>query len=260
MKTLLVGLAVVAALFLVTPASALEVALEIQPGIGIPLSAFPDGIPVTLEDPEGKYLFEQPNSVYNVLVDLRTNPGFNFGMTLLLNNFSLRAAFAYHEVSSLRLTGIALVRIGGQDLPDIVHNIYPPIFDFPDKYEDMDSTSLVFTRIALGYRWYLADYWVRPYIPMDLGAAMIVVGGDDAYFGLCFRIGLGLEFRVTEFMDIGFSTTYEWMGFALPENFTADAVPAQLATSVSSGNSIMEAFLESLHSLQIGATATFRFF
>lgn len=243
----------------VTPtATAIEVGIEIRPGASIPIGPFPDGLPAAVNDADGSLIGFGPDSVYNVLFDIKTAAGFNFGLTLLLNNFTITASLAIHKYATASPTRWAFVQVQGQQVPDYLHNIYVGTFVPQEIDVSSEASTIIMPRIVFGYRWYLVDWVIRPYVPIGIGAALFVMDNVVAY-GPTAHIGLGVEYRVAKWMDIGIIAQYEWMGFILPDNFTADAAKQGLSTTASSGTSAFEAFLESFHTVQVAATTTFRF-
>ena len=239
-------------------AHAIEVGLELRPGASIPIGAFPDGVPAAISDADGSLIGYGANSIYNVLFDINTGAGFNFGLTLLLNNFTITASLALHKYTTVEPTRWAFVQVQGQQVPDYMHNIYVGTFVPQEIDVSSEASVIIMPRIVFGYRWYLLDWVLRPYVPIGIGAALFVMDDVIAY-GPTAHIGLGLEYRVSNWIDIGIIAQYEWMGFILPDNFTADAAKQGLTTTATSGTSAFEAFLESFHTVQVAATTTFRF-
>ncbi|MCC6750336.1 MAG: hypothetical protein IT371_21910 [Deltaproteobacteria bacterium] len=251
---------IVAGLLLATPgrASAVDVGLELTPGAGIPLGNFPYGVPLGYDDAPGEAFLKVPDSSYNILLNLKPTVSFNLGLTLMINNFTLRSAIAVQKWSSASSTRFSVTKVAGQKTPELVQNLYVGTWDTGAIDISSDSPTFITTRFALGYRWYLLDTRLRPYVPVGFGMAMLIMEGE-ANFGLNFYTGAGLEFRVTKHLDLGVAALYEWVGIFLPENFQASAAQGSIAKAASSGNSVFEAFIQSSHTLQLALTSTYRF-
>jgi hypothetical protein len=242
-------------------ARAYEFAIEIEPGVGIPLAPFPTNVPTYYE--ETVDVGGMPTLIgANYLVDLHTGVGFNGAISAMLNDFTLRVAVGVHKFPSITVTNIALVKVGDQQLPDIMQNVYLKdllgLSDLPQSADLTESPTLTMVRVTLGYRWYLTETRLRPYIPAGIGLAIANLAGET-FFGMAVHMGVGLEYRVAPFLDVGIAAQYEWMGVTVPESFSAAGAKSGAITQISSGSSVVDAFLKSLHSLQLGATFTFRF-
>lgn len=250
-------LVVAALLCLSTPAFALEVGIELETGTGITIGPFPDGVPISIDDPSGQLFTKIPDSAYNVLVDMQPAVGFSGGLTLLLGHWYIRAALTYAQFSSVTLTRYSLRRVGGQEVPEELHNVYIGQLDQEDEIDE--SLGLLTTRLGFGHRWYfIGEGPIRPYLPMGLGAMLALIDGE-AQWGMTFHIGLGVDFFVSDHIDLGVRAQYEWMGVFLPDNFQASSAGSSISSVVTSGNSALEALMESMHTLQLTATVTYRF-
>jgi len=244
-------------------ARAVEVGLELQPGVGFSLLPFPAGVPISVTDPQGQLVLHQPDSAYNLLVDLKPAPAFSFMATLLLGQFTVRAAVSVQGFSSERITDVAIRRLRGQDLPDPLPNVYLRNLaglqlPSPQQVALPATPTLTELRLTLGYRFYLLEHRFRPYLPMGIGPVLALFDGS-ANYGLDLHTGLGAEYRVAEHVDLGLAVQYEWMGIVLPASFQPAAATQGVATQVSSGHSVLGAFLKSHHTLQLGVTTTIRF-
>lgn len=238
-------------------AAALEVGLEIETGTGITLGPFPDGVPISIDDPAGALFAGIPDSAYNVLVDMQPSVGFSGGMTLLLGHWYIRAALTWAQFSSVTLTRYAFRRVGGQEVPEELHNVYVGELDQEDDVKE--SIDLLTTRLGFGHRWYfVGEGPIRPYLPMGLGAMVALIDGE-AQWGMTFHLGLGVDIHINERFDLGVRAQYEWMGVFLPDNFQASTAGSSITSLATSGNSALEALMESWHTLQLTATATYRF-
>jgi hypothetical protein len=243
------------------PASAVEIGIELEPGLGITAGSFPSGVPYTYDDADGS-VTGYPSSTVNLLLDLKPTVAFSFAASLLINNFTIRTAVSVQKFSSVRLADLAIARLNGQDLPDPLPNIYlKNLLGFKGGEADItDSETMVLARVTLGYRFYLLEGRFRPYVPLGFGMAIVHIGGGGGtYYGPAAHLGFAAEYRLGERIDLGLAAQYEWMGFVLPENFQPSAAKGALAASVSSGRSAFSAFLKSAHTVQIGVTTTFRF-
>ncbi len=252
------ALALIAALLCAAPrpAAALEMGLELEIGTSIPLASFPDGVPVAIDDTSGAFL-GTPNSAYNLLLDGRTSVGFSTALSLLLGNWYLRAAFSYNVITSATYTHFAVRRFAGQDLPKELHNLYVGVLD--REAELTETSAVLTTRLGFGRRWYLlGEGRFRPYIMMGLGALLAVVEGEVDP-GMTFHLGLGTDIYLGLGFDLGVKAYYEWMGVVLPDNFQASSAGSAVSTTATAETSVFEAFLESLHTLQITVNATYRF-
>ncbi len=241
------------------PAHAVDVGLELRAGASVPLGAFPDGQPATVSDKAGSSILQQPDSIYNVMFDFGAAAGFNVATTLLLDGFTISAALSVHKWSTIRATRFAVVQLNGRRLPKILHTLYRGEFVGGNEVDVSDrSPTFIVPRLSFGYRWYFTETRLRPYIPVAIGATAVIARGE-ANFGLTFLTGAGLEYRLLRGLDVGVALNYEWMGFFITENFAARDAAESATSQASAGESATEAFLESMHTLQVGATATYRF-
>lgn len=239
------------------PAAALPVGLELEVGTGVPLGSFPDGVPVSVDDAAGQLFAKIPQSSYNILLDARPRAGFSTALALLLGNWYLRAAVSINTYSSVTMSRYAFRRIGGQEIPEAAQNIYVGKID--QELELPTSTTFVTARFGFGRRWYLLfDTPVRPYLLMGIGGVVASLE-DGTRGGLTFHGGIGADIHIHQRLDLGLKTVYEWTGLFLPENFQATSAAAAIGAAATSENTVLEAFIESFHSLQIGVTATYRF-
>lgn len=254
----LLGLVATVALLLAPhPAHALEMALELELGTSLPLGSFPDGVPVPLDDPGGQALLGVPNSAYNLLLDGKVNAGFSTAVSLLMGNWYIRGAFSLNTISSVKFTHYAVRRLNGVDLPSSLHNVYVGTLD---READLDeSFSVLNIRLGFGRRWYLlGEGLLRPYLMMGLGGLVAIIDGE-ANGGMTFHAGAGVDIYLGLGFDLGIKAYYEWMGVLLPDNFQAKAAAGAASSAATAETSVLEAFLESMHTLQITATATYRF-
>jgi len=256
-QRLVAGLALLVVTALCLPAAALPVGLELEVGTGIPLGAFPGGVPVSVDDPQGTLYARIPDSAYNVLLDAKPVAGFSGALAVLLGNWYLRAAVSVNSYSSVSISRYAFRRIAGQDLSKEVQNIYVGKVD-----QELDlgkTTTFVTTRFGFGRRWYLLfESPVRPYFLFGLGGVVSALE-DNIQGGITFHGGIGADVHIHQHLDLGLKVVYEWVGVFLPENFQASSAATALSTAATSENSVLEAFIESLHTIQIGVTATYRF-
>ena len=236
-------------------AQALEMGLELEIGMSIPLGSFPDGVPVAIDDASGSFL-GTPNSAYNVLLDGKTSTGFSTALSLLLGNWHLRAAFSYNVVTSAKFTHYAVRRFNGVDMPSELHNIYVGTMD---REQELFESNVLTMRFGFGRRWYLlGEGLFRPYLMMGVGALLAIVEGEPDP-GMTFHVGGGTDIYLGLGFDLGIKVYYEWMGIVLPDNFQASSASSAVGAAATAETSVFEAFLESLHTLQITATATYRF-
>jgi len=242
------------------PAGAVEIALEVQLGVGFPLLPFPSGVPLPYADPSGA-IVGQPSSSVNLLLDLQPEPGFSCAASLLLNQFTLRTAFSVHTLARPLVTDLAVSRYSGMPLPQPLPNVYLKRLlglDLSSLSFDLPRYSPLFVlRFTLGYRFYLLERRLRPYVPLGIGPAVTFFEGQTLP-GLDLHLGLGCEYRVTDSVDVGLALQYEWTGVFLPDTFQAQTSDT-LTGAVSAGDSVLGAFLKSLHTLQLGVTSTWRF-
>ena len=52
---------------------------------------------------------------------------------------------------------------------------------------------------------------------------------------------------------------YEWTGVFLQENFQASSAATAIGTRATAETTVLSAFIESFHTVQIGVTTTYRF-
>ncbi len=239
------------------PAAAIPVGLELEVGTGIPFGAFPDGVPVSVDDAAGQLFAKIPQSSYNILLDAKPRAGFSTALALLLGNWYLRAAVSINTYSTVSMTRYAFRRIGGQEVPAAVQNIYVGKID--QELELPTSTTFVTARFGFGRRWYLLfDTPVRPYLLLGVGGVVASLE-DGARGGLSVHGGIGADIHIHQRLDLGLKVVYEWTGLFLPENFQATSAAAAVGAAATSENTVLEAFIESLHTIQLGVTATYRF-
>jgi hypothetical protein len=250
----------------------MDVALELEVGSVLPLASFPDGLADTLADPQGQYFFKKPQSIYNVLLDIRPSPGFDVALTLLLNNFTIHASLAYHPQATMRISNFAIAQLEGQRLPPLAQKVYlknllernkvgAPSYEqsiFDKTYRFTDPPRWLFSRLNVGYRWYLLDYRLRPYVPLGIGIGLFNEN-KNTHWGFSFLMGLGGEYRMSDKLDVGMRLQYEWLGFILTQNFKTQVAWESMVASASAGKGALNAFLESFHSLQLGLTTTYHF-
>ncbi len=238
-------------------ALALPVGLELELGTGIPLAGFPRGVPVSVDDPDGKLFARIPNSAYNLLLDAKPVAGFSGGFSLLLGSWYLRAAVSFNTYSTVAVDRYAFRRLGGQDLSPAVQNVYAGKVS---QEIDLDSsTTFVTARFGFGRRWYLLfDAPVRPYILLGMGGVVNSLEGN-LQGGLTFHGGLGADVHLHQHFDLGLKTVYEWVGVFISENFQATSAATAVGRAATSENTVLSAFIQSLHTLQIAVTATYRF-
>ncbi|MCA9666819.1 MAG: hypothetical protein KC503_14565 [Myxococcales bacterium] len=257
MRKLAAALCLTLALLAPRPAHPLEVGLEIELGTSVPVGPFPDGVPVSVTDTAGTLFAGVPNSAYNVLLDAQPVAGFSGGLSLLLGNWYLRVAVAVNTYSSWKATRYAFTNINGTPVQEGFQNIY--VGEAGNEYSLDKSATIVSTRFCVGYRWYLLpEGLIRPYIPMGLGMVVSALEGSVNY-GLTFHAGVGFDVHLHERVDIGFKAQYEWMGVILPKQFQAGSAADKISAAATSETSVLEAFLESLHTFQFAVTTTFRF-
>lgn len=242
------------------PARALEMALELEVGTSLPLGSFPDGVPVALDDPSGQSPLGLgiADSAYNLLLDGKVRAGFSTAVSLLMGNWYIRGAFSFNTIGTFKATHYAVRRLGGQDMPSALHNVYLPL---PSEQEVTLEQSMPVYNIRLGFgrRWYLlGEGLLRPYLMMGLGGLIAIIDGE-ANGGMTFHAGGGVDIYLGLGFDLGVKAYYEWMGVILPSNFQASSAASAIGSTTSSETSVFEAFLESMHTLQITATATYRF-
>jgi hypothetical protein len=253
----LLALALLTMLAIPRAAAALPVGLELEIGTGVPFGSFPDGVPVSVDDAAGQLFAKIPQSAYNILLDAKPRAGFSTALALLLGNWYLRAAVSINTYSKVAISRYAFRRIGGQEVPEEVQNIYVGKVD--QEVELPESTTFVTARFGFGRRWYLLfDKPVRPYLLLGIGGVVASLE-DGTRGGLSFHGGGGADVHIHQRLDLGLKVVYEWTGLFLPENFQATSAATAIGTAATSENTVLEAFVESLHTIQIGVTATYRF-
>jgi hypothetical protein len=240
------------------PAHALEVGLQLTLGVGVPIGTFPDGMPVTVDDPTGQFGYGIPNSAYNVLLDASPSAGFSGELALLLGHWYFRAAVSIHSYDTVTAKRFAATRLAGQEIsPKELQNIYLGELDAEVKLTE--NQTIINTRFGVGYRWYLAgEGLLRPFLPMGLGMSLAIIESEPQY-GINFHVGAGVDINVALHIDITVTVLYEWNGIFLPDNFQATSAGSAIAAAATSETSVLEAFMESMHTMQFNVGATYRF-
>lgn len=238
------------------PAEAAEFAVELSAGVGIPIASFPSFVPYAMDDPQGE-LFDVPNSAYNLLVEQKATPGFTGAVTLMLDNYSLRLAMSFHQWSEVRVLNYALLRIEGEDVADELHNVFlgnllgdstrDAAFDIPER------PGFLMLRAALGYRWYLSEGWLRPYIPFGAGPAFFLSEGS-VYGGIDLHTGLGVELDISPHWAVGLSLQYEYMGVFLPNDFQAHGLQGVWIATTTANRSVLDGFVQNFNVMQLALT------
>ena len=273
----LVGVAVTAMLLAApAPASAIEVALELSPGVAIPVGTFVDDFPLPADDiscPLVGFGFPGVTCPQNgqtnlnpipgaVRIDTENDPGFALGLSLLLSDWEIRYNFQMHNWGKLTIDAFNL-RLS-QD-PSLLDNVFFEVRDLglqPIVIEDADELDLspIFVhRIMLGYRFYVLDYWViKPYIPVALG--FVYMHGDtfDNTPGGAFEMGLGAEYRFND--HIGVSLAFRYAANIMKNPAIAvSGLQGQAVQAGAGGSGLFETAIEVFQTVTLSANAIYRF-
>ena len=204
--------------------------VEVGGGVNIPLNRYVD-----IETDDG-YIFAE-NELHG-----------NVNVALLIGGFSIRYAanvvnIGYYEErlpdSILTPLNQALNNMGEESIAK-------------DTSGTLNET-LTFHTLGLGYRFYFANGGFQPYLPIEVGAA-IVSGdalGDKALYGISLGTGFGLDIHVAGFLWVGLAARYT---FILTEPY-----PETALIGFSSEESTFEAAVAMEHLIGVTAQLQARF-
>lgn len=258
------------------PARAVEVALEVSPGVAFPIGAFVDDFPVPVADvtpylvafglvPAQAYAPDQAG--YQPLpgalrIDLESKIGFALGLGLMLDNWEIRYNIQIHEWGNLTLNGYNF-QLGDQVaflnnvFFDVVEPAKPIVIE--DAGDVADLGPLIVHRIMGGYRFYVLDYWdIKPYIPIALGMVIMHGSDFDTILGGCVELGLGVEYQFDDHWGVSLSWRY---AAALMENpaLKDTGLQGQAIQAGTGGSGLFETAIEVFQSMSMAANATYRF-
>lgn len=272
----LAAVALVAALLLPRPARAVDVALELSPGVAFPIGAFIDDFPVPVADvtpylvafglvPAAAFAPDQPG--YQPLngalrIDLESKIGFAMGLGLMLDNWEIRYNLHVHEWGTLTLNGYNFqlgepVAFLNNVFFDVVEPATPIVIE--DAGEEADLGPLIVHRITGGYRFYVLDYWdIKPYIPIGLGLVIMHGSDFDTILGGCVELGLGIEYQFDDHWALSLAWRYE---AAIMENpaIKDTGLAGQAIQAGTGGSGLFETAVEVFQSMTMAANATYRF-
>lgn len=252
---LMAGMTLVAA-----PARASDFAIELETGLGIPTGSFPSFVPYGVDDSSGE-LMGTPNSAYNLLLDQTPTVGFTGALTVLFRGFSLRTAVSLHRWSKAQIQDYAFVRYDGVDIPKELHSIYLRRLlgdrGPTEKLDVPDSPVFTFLRWTLGYRFYLLDTIVRPFVPVGVGPGIYLAEGN-AYPAISVHMGLGGEYSINDNWHIGLRVLYEYMGAFLPNDFQAGGLTKLWTGTTTANRSVWDGVISDMHTVQLTFSVLFR--
>ncbi len=255
-------------------ASGMETTLEVHIGGAFPIAPFPDGRRLPLADPQGQHLLKKPQSIYNLLLDIEPSSGLNLGLTLWLNNFSLKSSWQYYPNVSVGVRDFSVTQLAGTKLSKdaqqvTLNHLLNRSFDKP--LEDIENSlhqhvdfvqpsDWWIGKLLLGYRFRLPPFHIQPYLPLSFGLALFKEI-QGIHFGPSFQTGLGCEYRLTEKVEIGVALIYEWAGIFLDEQFdlTQTSKSSTGGSEESDKNKDNNVSMESLHSFQLSVVIGYIF-
>ena len=240
-------------------ADALDVRLEIAPSAAIPLSALMDGVPIQESlDPN---LGFGSSVIYRL--DFEQQVGFGVSLALLLNDWEIRYDFARYAYKRVKITHLRF--------PDTTNVMYWPLADFnefliqaggtplPSSVSLTDWDALYYHCIGFGYRFTPFDWVVHPYVPLDIGFALIQPGNDfELMYGFYIQSGLGLNWDATDHLRVGLVARFTFGFFKNPDTSTKGISDLGIQAGVTN-NSSFEAVLETFRTVNVAAHISYKF-
>jgi hypothetical protein len=247
-------------------AAAQDVRLYVAPGVAAPLSRFIDNYPLII-DPEGPSNCGEVETGTAFLErrSVDSDVGFNLSLGALIGNAEISYSMSRHQWGRVELTGVAFCFGNNHPLNDAFFDpeTVSILLDTPVPRtiavdaDDEGLEALFIHRLLFGYRFYVLDGAIRPYIPVALGATVINSADLEAVFGGSAQIGVGVEVEFTNGFSLGLDARY-----------MADIVqnPALKGSSVSrlgsqaaiGGDSLFESVIEVFQSFVISASVAYR--
>lgn len=274
MKQTALLVAAVVALALPAPARAVEVSLQLSPGVAFPIGSFIDDFPLPIDDvtpflrafgfpvvwaPDDPNYQATPGAVR---LDAESDPGFAIGVGLLLDNWEIRYDVQIHSWGKMTVSGYNF-RLGApvEFLDNVFFDVESPQAPivFQDAGDDLELAPLIVHRISGGYRFYVLDYWaIKPYIPVALGFVVMHGNDFDTILGGSIELGLGLEYQLDEHWGLSVSWRYIASIMQNPA-IKVSGIEGQAIQAGTGGQGLFETAVEIFQAITLGANATYRF-
>lgn len=249
-------LVVVVCLWWSRPVYAVDFALEIAPGASFPLSTFIDRYPVETTLNFGTEA--EPALIPGFLrVNLNNDTGFAVALTMLIDSFEVRYSLNRHTWAEIEQDALSIEL---ESVP-FLENVFfdAEAFGLPrvvSRDGDKGLQPIFLHRLLGGYRFYLLDGDIRPYIPFALGIAMVHGSTFDTIFGGAIEIGAGAEFVVAPGISVGLDMRYSANIMENPA-LEVTGLVNQAAQAARSSSSLFESVVEVFQIFTISATARF---
>lgn len=177
-----------------------RLSVEVQTGAAFPFRSFID----------------YKSSSATLRVD--TPVGFNLGINILLNHFELRwsATWLYpcagcFNISSPQLDSVA----------DALRTVTGGAVNLNTRPQNVEG-ALVLHQLTGGYRWYLTDGRIRPYIPLSGGLAIATspqLFVSRPLFGVTVFTGAGVDFELHDHFILGLGVRLNFLITEPERNF-----------------------------------------
>ncbi len=230
-RTWLLGTGLVT--LLSTPAMAISLGVGLEGGMGIPFGRYPDQIVVPVDPPTAEGISSMMLGL-NSRVHAFGGAFFRFGVL----DFGVR----YHQWS---INKVAITEVNKTALD--------PAQEFSFEEASMDPMKLKLTTFDLGFTIDpfendLLDLWSE----LGVGGAMVTVDTEDLY-GLHAHAAVGLAFKFASIVRVGPMVRYNFVLTNKPDTL------GQALGAVASGSNIVSSISNTLHYLDVGATAAVMF-
>jgi len=189
------------------PVQAVDFGVEFSMGLGMPIGSFIDRFPVPLDDvsvPEDNELV--PGAIR---VTLENDPSFFLRTTGILEGFLLHFDVSRQTWGSMVADAVSFQN---EESP-ILENVFFPyelLNINTERVNDLDGVlgPLWTYRALLGYRFYLRDVGVRPYVTAASGFVLMLADGMDPLAGGAVEAGVGCDFDLFQGLAIGIDISY----------------------------------------------------
>lgn len=244
-------------------AEAIDVRLELSPGLLIPMGPFLDGTATNEAQADLSSLGGTGITSITSLSDVDHKVGGGIALALLLDDFEFRYEFAVMPFSKLRVTHLGLIT--GQV------SFYLPTEDLGDgtvqaiigRSTELDLSPLdsaFIHNVGFGYRFTPFPEWVvHPFVPFGLGFSAAQLRNDlPTLLGFYVQLGLGLQWDATEHFRIGLDFRYTFHAYKNPDT-SISAVTQGAAKSLTTNSGAFDAVVEDLHTLNIRTNVSWKF-
>lgn len=263
----------VAALGLLLSASAAlgEVRFTLMPGMSAPITPYLDGYPIPV-DPDGcagaalDLEEARPNAR---LVENESDIGFSMTAGLIANDWEITYGFSRHTWGALRYTGASFCFEEDNAFNDVFFD-WGSLSDLgldgvPDvgrdglivrDADDVGLDPLYIHRILVGYRFYLVDGTIRPYIPVAIGPTIVHTTNSSPLFGATIQLGLGMDVALSDRTTMGIDLRYS---ADITESPAAEVASLRRLAiqSNSSNSSLFESVVEVFQAIVLSATVSY---